>query len=311
MKHTLKITSILICLFFLAQLIGLSIIYQDLKIEKTVSSTGQIVINVTHPETVFGERPDVKNFDALILILESVLVGTGLILVIVKFGLKLIWKGLLFFAIFFSIGISLGTFLSPLIAGLIAFILAVLKVFKPNVFVHNLSEILVYSGIAVLFVPLLQPLWVFVLLLIISGYDMFAVWKSKHMIKLAEFQIGTQAFSGLFIQSSKKINKRIIRKSRGTVNIKNKSVSTDKTGIAVVGGGDIAFPLLFAGSVMEFLIVSGVGNLDAFLKASVTSVFATLALLGLMVYGKKGRYYPAMPFITAGCVLGYLITLFI
>jgi len=311
MKHSLKITSILICLFFLAQLIGLLIIYQDIKVEKTVSSTGQTIINVTHPETVFGERPDVKNFDALVLILISVGIGTGLILTIVKFGLKWVWKGLFFLAIFFSIGISLGTFLPALFAGLIAFILAILKAFKPNVFVHNLSEILVYSGIAVLFVPLFQPLWVFILLLIISVYDMFAVWKSKHMVKLAEFQIGTQAFSGLFIQSSKKISKRIVRRSRGTVNIKNKFVSTNKTGTAVVGGGDIAFPLLFAGSVMEFLILSGMGGLDALLRGTLISVFSTLALLGLFVWAKKGRYYPAMPFITGGCVLGYLITLFI
>ncbi len=309
MKHSLKITSILICLFLLAQITGLFIVYQDVKVEKIVSpETGKIEIKISHPETVFGERPDVRNSDAVLLILASVGIGTGLILVIVKFGLKIIWKGLFFLAIFFSIGIALGTLMSAVFAGFIALVLAILKTFKPNVFVHNLTEVFIYSGIAVLFVPLLEPLWVLVLLLAISVYDMFAVWKSRHMVKLAEFQMGVQAFSGLFIQSSKSKLKKISGKltKRGPI---SKNVSNQSA--AVLGGGDIAFPLLFAGSVMEFLIFSGMGNFDALLRGILISAFAALALLGLFVWAKKGRYYPAMPFITAGCVLGYIITMFI
>jgi hypothetical protein len=34
---------------------------------------------------------------------------------------------------------------------------------------------------------------------------------------------------------------------------------------------------------------------------------ATLALAGLFYASKKGKFYPAMPFITAGCFVGLVI----
>ena len=36
-----------------------------------------------------------------------------------------------------------------------------------------------------------------ILLVLISIYDMIAVWKSKHMITLAKFQLDTKSFAGL------------------------------------------------------------------------------------------------------------------
>ncbi len=298
MKHPMKITALLITFFFLAQLIGLVLVYQDIKVDRVVSSTGEVSVIVSHPETVLGERPDVKGFDSLIMVLISVLIGTGLILIVAKFGLSKIWKAFFFFAIFSAVTIALGTFLNVYLAAGIGFLLALMKIFKPNIITHNISEVLIYAGIAILFVPLFDPLWIFVLLVIISFYDMFAVWKSKHMIKLAEFQMESHAFAGIFV-SSGKMGKQKPGGSKG------------KSHVAVVGGGDIAFPLLFAGTVMEFFISSGLGNFDALLRSVLIAAFATIALAGLMFYGKKGRYYPAMPFITAGVVVGYLVTLLI
>ena len=111
------------------------------------------------------------------------------------------------------------------------------------------------------------------------------------MVKLAEFQIESRAFSGLFISPSRSKFK------------KSESTKSGET-IAVVGGGDIAFPLLFAGVVLETLVLR-LPPLTAFLYSLLVPVFVTIALIGLMLYGKKGRYYPAMPFLTAGALVGY------
>ncbi|MBS3145707.1 hypothetical protein J4414_02800 [Candidatus Woesearchaeota archaeon] len=112
-------------------------------------------------------------------------------------------------------------------------------------------------------------------MILISIYDMYAVWKSKHMIKLAKFQSKLKTFAGLFIPYEK-----------------NKA--------AILGGGDIAFPLLFAGVVL----------LEKGLYPSILIiVYSALALFLLFLFGKKKKFYPAMPFISLGCFLGYLVSL--
>ena len=73
--------------------------------------------------------------------------------------------------------------------------------------VHNLTELLVYPGIAVIFVSLLTQwspiknlILIIFLLILISIYDMWAVWHSGIMQKMAKYQIDTlEIFSGFFI----------------------------------------------------------------------------------------------------------------
>jgi hypothetical protein len=78
---------------------------------------------------------------------------------------------------------------------------------------------------------------------------------------------------------------------------------------AILGGGDIAFPLLFAGSVMEELIISGFTREMAYFRTLLVPLFAGAALYLLFVKSEKGKFYPAMPFITVGCLIGYGLVL--
>ena len=89
-----------------------------------------------------------------------------------------------------------------------------------------------------------------------------------------------------------------------------KSISQDgEARSAILGGGDIAFPLLFAGSVMIELIKSGLSKEIAFFQTLPIPLFAGIALFLLFVKSQKGKFYPAMPFITVGCLIGYGIVL--
>ena len=102
---------------------------------------------------------------------------------------------------------------------------------------------------------------------------MIAVWYTKHMIKLAKFQTSLKVFAGLLIPY-------------------------DKKRAAILGGGDIGFPLLFTVVIYKSLGPS----------ALVIPLFVALSLFLLLVYGKKNRYYPAMPYLSAGCLAGYFVT---
>jgi len=187
--------------------------------------------------------------------------------------------------------------LADIIAVIAALVLTIYKIFKKNNFIHNFTEIFIYGGLTVIFIPILN-FWAAGLLLIgISIYDMIAVWKSKHMIKMAKFQMEkVKIFSGVYFPYGKK---HILAKQT-KIDKKVPVANSGDTEIAILGGGDIAFPLIFAGTI---LIKFG------WLPAIIVSASALLSLFFLMLISKKDKFYPAMPFITAGCLLGFLISL--
>ena len=82
---------------------------------------------------------------------------------------------------------------------LIAALLAYFKVFRNQIFIHNLTEIFIYGGLEALLVPLFNVLAITISLLLFALYDMYAVWKSKHMIAMAKFQTEQKVFAGLYI----------------------------------------------------------------------------------------------------------------
>ncbi len=312
MKHNLKITLLLLLIFIASQVTGLFLISRDAEIGKEITPENKTIIVVRHNATAIGERPNVQGYSSLLYIMGAVAIGTLLILMIIKFNKTMIWRGWFFLAVFLTISISLGVlFRNKYIIWGAALLLAFLKTSRfTNIFIHNITEILIYSGIAVLIVPLFSVFWAFVLLLVISVYDMFAVWKSKHMVKMAKFQFENSIFPGLMIPYSKnRIRKFNSRAKKTTAVSKDKAekVIKAKTNIAILGGGDIAFPLIFSGAVMENLITNGLTKSIAFSQTLIITFTTALALFLLFIYSKKKHYYPAMPFVTLGCLLGYFI----
>jgi len=54
---------------------------------------------------------------------------------------------------------------------------------------------------------------------------------------------------------------------------------------------------------MKGLLTSGIELI--FLKIMIIPIMTSIALLILLLKSKKDRFYPAMPFLTAGCLAGY------
>jgi len=283
----------LVLLFLLTQLIGLSILYKDISIK--IGPTGEK--EVVHSETVLGPRPEIYGWETFAWIMFGIVISTGLILVIIWLKKVIWWKGLFFISVFLTISLALGVFMPTEYAFILAFAIAALKLYKPNLFIHNIAQVLMYSGIAVLLVPLFDITWIIAVLIVISLYDIYAVFKSKHMVKMALFQTKSKLFAGITVPLRK------VKKGKG------KKVKLRE---AIIGGGDVAFPLLFAGVVMESLMKSTSISMGmAFLKVLIIPIVVSLTLLFLLIKGKEGKFYPGMPFITAGCLIGYAIVSFI
>jgi presenilin-like A22 family membrane protease len=233
-----------------------------------------------------------------------------IIFILMKYKLAIIIRLWFLLVVILALWISLNAFLSytaltniSLLALTIAVILSLLKIFRPHFITHNLTELLIYPGIAAVFVPILTPIDAVVLLILISIYDMWAVWKVGLMQKMAKYQMEeVKVFGGFILPSlSDKVRKQIqnIRQKYKGKKIPN-SVKKKKfkINLAILGGGDVIFPIIVAGVFMK-----AYG-----LAPALFITFGALAgLLFLMLITKKEKAYPAMPYISVGIFLGMLL----
>jgi len=285
MKHSWVITCFMLFLFFAAQVIGLKITQSYIDMQASQEMGRLVWKELPAIAGLKLERPDVAPEFSIWYIIGAVIIGTVLILLIIRFNKVLLWKLWFYFAVVLCLQIALAAFIPALVSFILALVLGFFKVFRPNLYIHNATELFLYGGLASIFVPILNVFYAFILLLALSCYDMYAVWQSKHMIKMAKFQTQSGIFAGLLIPY--KVSAVSARGPR-------KPVRT-----AVLGGGDIGFPLIFSGTV---LAASG------FIPALVVSLGASAALLVLLLLSQKDKFYPAMPFLTLGCALGYIFT---
>lgn len=222
------------------------------------------------------QPPKVKPKQSPWFFVSMIITASILFFLMKRFNLEALLKIWFFIAFTICLAITLSAFMSPWIAIFVAASLIILKIKEKDLFVHNLTEILTYGGIVAIFVPMLNLLYATIVLIIISIYDFIAVNITKHMIGLAKMQEKLGIFSGLIV--------------------------INKDDVAILGGGDLAFSLLFATVVLR-----DVGVVNALLTVYGTAI----AILILTSIGKRKKFYPAMPFITAGALLGFLISLFV
>lgn len=277
MKHNLNVTILLVLMFFIAQLIGLYV-------------TNYYLVK----ELPLGiERPQFNPETSYIPVFAIILVATLIAVVIAMLRFVRLWKFWFFLSVIFVLSISLSAFFNQYLAVVISIIVGYFKIIRPNVYIHNISELFLYGGLSAMFAPVFNVFSVSILLLLIMGYDAIAVWKTKHMIKLAKFQSEAKFFAGFLIPYNP------FKKSVSGKKTSGKKLANER--VAILGGGDVGFTLLFAGVVFaKYGLIS-----------LIIPVMASLGLLLLLIFGNKNKFYPAMPFLGASCFIGYgLLLLF-
>lgn len=276
-KRSIKISLMILGLFLVTQLVGLF-----------------IIANGSIPE-IFDSNVDAVSPLSLFL---NMIISFVLALTVFFFLIQYKWKN--FLKIWFSLvilltlSISINAIFSMfslegsqyfLLSVLSALPLVILKVFRPTIVTHNFTEVFIYSGLSLVFVNILSPIFVILILILISFYDMWAVWHSGIMQKMAKFQMNEiKIFNGFLIPHLTPELKEKIKKNKG------KKVKVEVP-IALLGGGDIAFTMIPAG---VFLKVFG------WIPALFIVLGGFLGLCYLMFNSSKRKFYPAMPFITLG-----------
>ena len=340
MKHSLKLTIILIVAFLISQLIGLAVISSydhyfgkthekivNESIEKNISLPEQpdvTVIQVTPPPIETNNPIDLIKI--ILNVLIAIVLGIFFFFLLAKIGIVPVLKGWFALVIFLCLSIAFTLLLYPLmglnlitlfgvkfslaevIAVPLAFVIMIFKVFKRQFLVHNISELFVYPGFAIVLLPILNVVTATALMLAISIYDIVAVWRSNYMVNLAKFQVQhVKIFAGFFIPYVKKEDRAKVQAAKVMLKkAKNKKLAESKLGkirvrVAALGGGDVAIPMLFLGAI--FLAY---GLLGYFI-----TLFFVLASLTYLLVTAKDKAYPAMPFLSVGALVGFFVFLFV
>ncbi len=156
----------------------------------------------------------------------------------------------------------------------------------PTVWVHNLIIVLVSAGIAQVFGLQFTEHTASLLLIILSVYDILAVFVTKHMMTLAHEMIGHQASFAFFIPE----RLRDFGASVATV--------LPGSGFLILGGGDIILPLIALCTVARTsMTVALYGLVGTLVGLFVNHLFLTLSR----------RPLPALPLLTLGTLIGIKI----
>lgn len=320
MKHSVKITMILMGMFIITQLIGLFVI------SIYMHPQNELPYGMEPPEEMVQET-------SIISILFAFAIAITLFFVLTKINAEKFIRFWFFVVTAIAIGLTLKAFtflaikdiiitnpipllsyfipkfslISLAIFFIIALPLAYYKIFKREIIVHNITELLIYPGIAAVFAMILGVLGVIILLLAISIYDIWAVWHSEFMKNMAKYQINKlKFFTGFFLPYAGKMQKAKIRLIKEKYAEKGNKILEQqfkkakiKVNLAILGGGDVIFPIITAGVFLK--------NFGIF-PALMIVLSSSIALLYLFIAAKKSRFYPAMPFLTIGMYIGMILS---
>ena len=297
MKHNVKITAILLTMFVVSQFIGIYVVNHYL------SDANPLPFGMDSPK-IESQSDYINIFPSIIIAFVFAIL---LFLFLTKFKVEFVLRAWFFTVVVIALSIFFFSLTSnfdkvlysiPIIATLIAIPLAVIKIYGRNFVVHNATELLIYPGIAAVFVPFLNVWTIIALLIIISVYDAWAVWHSGIMQKMAKYQINQlKIFSGFFIPYASKKVKQQIANWKKTLSKSKLAKKKVKISVAILGGGDVVFPIITAGVMLKTL---------GLYSALLVVLGATLGLGYLFFVSEKKKFYPAMPFITAGILAGIL-----
>ncbi|ABK14770.1 MULTISPECIES: presenilin family intramembrane aspartyl protease PSH [Methanothrix] len=225
-----------------------------------------------------------------ILYIVLVLIFTGFLLLATRLGWGWLVSGTVQLCLFLSVFYVLGVYLPWVLAFSISLALMLAMVYYPEWYVVDLLGILVSAGVSVLFGLSMETLPVVVLLAILAVYDAISVYKTKHMVTLAESVINIRAPLLFVIPKSRSYSFR----GRGA----------DRREAYFLGLGDAIMP--------SVLVVSANWSLPAgheIFGVALPAIGAMLGTyMGFMFLATTSGEKPqaGLPFLNGGAVIGFL-----
>jgi presenilin-like A22 family membrane protease len=254
--------------------------------------------------TAFEDPTSIANPFIFIAIL---LVFTGFLLILIKFDLKKVIAGIIGLSIFLTFGYIFTALVSAVLGSsdlsmlivLILSIMATALLYKyPEWYVIDGLGILIGAGIASIFGVSLEILPVIILLILLALYDAISVYKTKHMITLAEGVLDLK--TPILFVIPKRRNYSFIRDGIGKLD------EGGERAAFIIGMGDLIMPSILVVSANVFLKgwrLAGIINIPA-LGAIIGSIAGLAVLLFFVASGKPQA---GLPPLNGGTILGFVL----
>ena len=189
---------------------------------------------------------------------------------------------------------------SEIISLLISIILAITLVFTlfnyPEWYIIDICGIIIGTGAIIIFGISIGVLSVIILLIILSIYDAISVYKTKHMIDLADTVMDLKLPVLLVIPKIKKYS--LINETKS---LKAKINNNEERKAFFMGLGDVVMP--------GILVVATYYSPELNILITLSVVLGTLfGFFILMVYVLKGKPQAGLPCLCGGAILGYTIS---
>ncbi len=161
-----------------------------------------------------------------------------------------------------------------------------------NVLMHNIGVLLGIAGISALLGLSITPSVGVVILALLSVYDIIAVYKTRHMVALAQGMMESGAIFGLIVPTS-----------WGLFFHSHRNIEPGEQ-FMILGSGDVGLPIMFAASLVSISLANAfvVGS------AAVIGLFVTHLLF---VNQRQRQAMAALPPIATASILGYALSLLI
>jgi presenilin-like A22 family membrane protease len=268
--------------------------------------TGALLLS--HPVQVSGivafENPESMANPVIFIVI--MLAFTALLLVLIRYDLKKVIAAVIgisifltFVYIYMAVVYALTGATDP--ATVIVLVLAVLStvlLYKyPEWYVIDGLGILIGAGVAAIFGASLNILPVIILLVLLAVYDAISVYKTKHMITLAEGVVDLK--TPILFVVPKRRDYSFIKEGIGKLD------SGGERAAFIIGMGDMIMPSILVVSANVFLQgwrLAGMVNLPA-LGAMIGSLAGLLVLLSFVMSGKPQA---GLPPLNGGTILGFL-----
>ena len=244
---------------------------------------------------VFEDPTSIANPFAYMLL---ILVFTGILLLAMKLKRDWIISGFILLSIAVSIYYVMVAFMSPLLALVPTLAIMLLLHFYPEWYIIDAFGILVCAGISSLFGVSMTILPALLLLVVLAVYDAISVYKTRHMISLAEGAIKIKAPLLFVVPKSRDYSFRIDQE------ISNSPEDTTKRGAFFLGLGDAIIPTILVISASWSLPAGGFYGLNLPVLGAMLGTYIGFLLL---MTTTRDRPQAGLPFLNSGVILGFLV----
>ncbi len=267
-----------------------------------------LALLVIGPFEAAGVQPAFENPDALtniVTIFIIILVITLLILLIAKYWKKQLIQIIILGAIGYTAAYVfyplLTLIIQQLVAVIITILLAVILVILlykyPEWYVIDITGIIVGAGAIAIFGISLGVFLVILLLLVLAIYDAISVYKTKHMVDLADTVMDLKLPVLLVVPKVRHYS--LIKETKS---LKEKLKEDEERDAFFMGLGDIVMPGILVAAIYY-------NNISQGLPIALSVIIGTLAGFAiLMTFVIKGKPQAGLPLLCGGAILGYVIS---